>query len=160
MRKRALPVVLMYTCVILAMNQSGMIFWSDEETNIFFSLGEAVPEPEAPVLLVFFSLDCHVCWDDLFEMRYFIERNRIPVTLVGVTKDSPVAVDAFLRKYSFFHPVVCDQRKELYRRFKVSLEPYKVIFDNGRVLYQDDDYAEFSERLEKAKECLRDMTWR
>lgn len=128
-----------------------------EENRVFFSLAEAVKQPERPLLLVFFSLDCHVCWEDLFEMKYFVEKYSIPIELVGIARDDPAELEAFLDKYSFSYPVVCDRRKEIYRRFKVKLEPFKVILKNGTILYEDNGYEDFLARRERIKKCLLEI---
>jgi hypothetical protein len=124
------------------------------ETGIYSSLEEAVANPEQPVLLVFFSLSCHVCWDELFEMKEFIEKYSIPVGIVGIARETPEELRAFVARYSFGHPVVCDRRKELYRRFKVKLEPYRVILEKNRVIYEDDCDLDFFTRRERTKQCL------
>lgn len=88
-------------------------------------------------MLVFFSVDCYVCWEDLFEMKFFVEKNRLPVRVVGITKDPAKDVVSFLMKYSFSSPVVCDRKKELFRKFKVDLEPFIIIVLNGEILYME-----------------------
>jgi len=128
--------------------------WEKSQAGIFSSLDEAVADPERPVLLVFFSLACHVCWDELFEMKEFIDKFSIPVEIIGISLDLPEELRAFVARYSFGHPVVCGRKKELYRRFKVKLEPCRVILERNRVIYQDDYDLDFLARREKAKQCL------
>jgi peroxiredoxin len=135
----------------------GGALFGGEKDRIYFSLSEAVKRPDGPLLLVFFSLDCHVCWEDLIEMKYFIEKNSVPIEFIGISKDAPAELEEFLDKYSFSYPLVCDRRKELYRRFKVKLEPVIVILKNGTVLYQDNVYEDFSVRREKVKRCLLEI---
>jgi len=135
----------------------GGVLFGQQKNRIFFSLAEAVTQPERPLLLVFFSLDCHVCWEDLMEMKYFIEKNLVPIDLIGISKDAPTELEAFLDKYSFFYPVVCDKRKELYRRFKVKLEPFIIILENNTILYEDNAYQDFFVRREKVKRCLLEI---
>jgi peroxiredoxin len=135
----------------------GGAFFGGQRNRVFFSLAEAVTQPERPLLLVFFSLDCHVCWEDLIEMKYFIEKNDLPVELIGISSDAPPELEDFLDKYSFPYPVVCDKRKELHRRFKVKLEPFKIIIKNDAILYADDAYQDFFARREKVKRCLLEI---
>jgi peroxiredoxin len=132
-------------------------FFGGQENRVFFSLAEAVTQPERPLLLVFFSLDCHVCWEDLIEMKYFIEKNNLPVELIGISSDAPPELETFLDKYSFPYAVVCDKRKELHRRFRVKLEPFKIIIKNDAILYADDAYQDFFARREKVKKCLLEI---
>jgi peroxiredoxin len=129
---------------------------ADPERNvrIVSSLSEAVRRPDGPLLLVFFSLECPVCWAELFEMKYFVEKNGIPIEFVGVCQESREDLEPFLAKYSFFYPVVSDRKKELYRRFRVRLEPHCVILKNGRVILDDDTAEDFLLRKEKIVRCL------
>lgn len=152
MRMKALCGVFLFMSFCCAL--CGSVFFAGGKERIHFSLDEAVKRPDGPLLLVFFSLECHVCWEDLIEMRYFIEKNGIPIELIGISNGTPAELEEFLDKYSFSYPVVCDRRKELYRRFKVKLEPVIVILKNDAVLYQDDIYEDFSTRKEKVKKCL------
>jgi peroxiredoxin len=128
-----------------------------EDLRIVSSLAEAAPHPQRPIVLVFFSLECHVCWEELFEMRYFIQKNSIPIDLIGVTTDKREELEPFLRKYSFFHPVVSDRQRELYRRFQVRLEPATVIIRNERILYEDGPVEDYFARREKARKCLLEI---
>jgi len=133
-----------------------------EETGIkiFSSFSDAVPESKGAILLVFFSTDCYTCWNDLLEMKYFIEKNNLPVKIVGISKDSKKELEPFLEKHSFYYPVICDRKRELYKKFKVDLEPFKIVLFNGEVLYKDNYYEKFSLREEKAKKCLLKVTSR
>lgn len=128
--------------------------------KIVGTLSEAVPRPERPLLLLFFSLNCHVCWEELFEMRHFIENSHIRVDLVGISCDPVEELRPFLKKYAFFYPVVSDRARVLYRRFRVRLEPFRVILDGERILYLDDMTVDFYARRDQAKRCLLEMTSR
>lgn len=132
----------------------------ESEIKIFSSLEEAGLNPAEPLLLVFFSIDCHVCFEDLFEMKYFIEKNRLSLQLVGVTRDLPEEVEAFLSKYSFFYPVICDRKKALYRQHKVDLEPFKVVLAQGRMVWKDDYYKDLLLRREELQRWLLKMNFR
>jgi hypothetical protein len=138
----------------------GQVMPEGGEVVIFGTLEEAVPQPDRPLLLVFFSLGCHVCWEELFEMKHFIENNAIPIDLVGVSCESEEELRPFLSKYAFFFPVVSDRAKALYRRFGVRLEPVRVILDGERVVYKDDTAEDFFVRRERAQRCLLEMTSR
>lgn len=128
--------------------------------KIFATLSEAAPRPARPLLLIFFSLDCHVCWGELFEMKHFIENNDLPVDLIGITCEPEEELRPFLGKFSFFSPVVADRTKVLYRRFRVWLEPDRVILDGERVLYRDDRSKDFLVRRDQAKRCLLEIACR
>ena len=145
--------ILMSYCCALC----GNVVFGGEKGRIHFSLAEAVKQPDAPLLLVFFSLDCHVCWEDLIELGYFVEKNSIPIEFIGITKSPLAELEEFLDKYSLNCPVVCDRRKELYRRFKVKLEPEVVILKNDAIVYQDNGYEDFLARREKVKKCLLEI---
>jgi peroxiredoxin len=138
----------------------GQIWPKGGEVEIFGTLNEAAPRPDRPLLLVFFSLGCHVCWEELFEMKHFIENGAIPVDLIGISCEPEEELRPFLSKYAFFHPVVSDRAKALYRRFGVRLEPVRVILDGDKVIYKDDTAEDFFVRREKAKRCLLEMASR
>lgn len=125
-----------------------------ENVNLFSSLDEAVAEEGVPVLLVFFAIDCSVCWEDLFEMKYFIQTHDLKVRIAGVSTDPVRELRMFLEKYAFFEPVVSDRGGKLRREFGVDLEPFKIILKDRRIIYRDDAYEDFETRRKKAKECL------
>jgi peroxiredoxin len=158
MRNKALSIVLLLGCL---MSLPGAATVTKEETvKIFGSLEEAVPRPVRPLLLVFFSLECHLCWDELFEMRYFLEKNSIPVDLVGISREPEEELRPFLSKYAFFYPVVSDRGKTLFRKFRVRLEPFCVILNQGSVLYEDDTTQDFFVRRDEVKRCLVEIASR
>jgi len=125
--------------------------------KIYFSLEEVLPKDGEPVLLVFFSTQCPACRDELAEMTYFIEKNRLGVHLVGVTCDPREEVELFLDKDSLSRPVVLDVRKKIHRKFGVDLIPYKVILKDRAVVYRDNYYQAFFERRKEAERCLLDI---
>jgi peroxiredoxin len=158
MRNKALSIVLLLGCL---MSLPGAATVTKEETvKIFSSLEEAVPRPARPLLLVFFSLECHLCWDELFEMRYFLEKNSIPVDLVGISREPEEELRPFLSKYAFSYPVVSDRGKTLFRKFRVRLEPFCVILNQGSVLYEDDTSQDFFVRRDEVKRCLVEIASR
>ncbi|MBN2408482.1 MAG: redoxin domain-containing protein [Candidatus Aminicenantes bacterium] len=138
----------------------GPVIPRSDGVKIFGALSEAVPQPDRPLLLLFFSLACHVCWEELFEMRHFIENNDIPVGLIGVSSEPEEELKPFLRKFAFFHPVVSDRGRALYRRFGVRLEPFRVVLDGDRVLYLDDAAEDFFVRRDRVKRCLLEIASR
>ena len=131
-----------------------------EAVRIFGSMEEAAPSPARPVLLVFFSLACHVCWEELFEMRHFLEQNSIPVDLVGVCREPQEELVEFLSKYKFYCPVVCDRERALFKRFKVRLEPYCAILHQGAVIYEDDRSLDLFARRNEVKRWLVEIASR
>ncbi len=157
MRKNAVLIVLAFVIIIPSGPAAAGPAGGAEDPRIVSSLAEAAPDPLRPIVLVFFSLDCHVCWEELFEMRYFVQKHSIPIDLIGVTMDKREELEPFLRKYSFFHPVVSDRQRELYRRFQVRLEPATVIIENGCILYQDGPVEDYFARREKARKCLLEI---
>ncbi|MBP1768150.1 MAG: AhpC/TSA family [Candidatus Aminicenantes bacterium] len=132
----------------------------EKTVRVFRTLEEAAGRPERPLLLVFFSLECHVCWDELFEMRHFLEKNCIPVDMVGVSSDREEDLTPFLAKYGFFHPVVSDREKTLFRRFKVRQEPFRVVLDRETVVFLDDSSQDFFARRDNVKQCLLEIASR
>jgi peroxiredoxin len=158
MKKRAAIVVLFVGCLLVL--RGTFLLAEDEMVKIFGSLEEAMPRPERPVLLVFFSLECHRCWDELFEMRYFLEKNDIPVDIVGIAREPEEELRPFLAKYAFSYPVVSDRRKALFKTFQVRLEPFCVILNRGSVLYEDNTGLDFFVRRDEVKRCLLELASR
>ncbi|MGQ9472392.1 MAG: peroxiredoxin family protein [Candidatus Aminicenantales bacterium] len=120
-----------------------------------FSLEEAALNPALPVLLVFFNVSCHVCWDELFTWRDFIQTRGIKVELVGVTREPEEAVAAFMRKYFVSIPVVIDRRGHLFRKHQVRLEPFCLLVKKEKIIYKDNLMEPLARRREKLERCLR-----
>jgi hypothetical protein len=125
------------------------------EVRICSSLGDAVPPGSGPVLLVFFSIECPVCYDDLFEARYLVDKGRWPVDVVGVSLALRDDLQAFLEKHAWTSPVVLDRRKVLFRKFKVDAVPYKVLLLGTEAVYRDDPYLGPEARREELIRCLK-----
>lgn len=124
----------------------------------FYSAYEEVPlEAGMPILLVFFSTGCATCWDDLFEMRHFIEKNGLTAEIIGVTSERRPDVEAFVEKYAWGRPVIVDKERKLFQRHKVGLLPCKILLVDGRTVFQDDYYLDFWARREEMKRRLLDL---
>ncbi|NPV82703.1 MAG: redoxin domain-containing protein [Candidatus Aminicenantes bacterium] len=145
-----------------------IIFWpevllpsADLQTRgpaIFSSLEEVTGYREGPLVLVFISLTCHVCWEELFEMKDFVDGMALPVTLVGVSAENRERLVQFIRRYSFSYPVIEDRNKTLFRRFRVRLEPFVVILDSsGEVFHLDDPALDFETRRELNKKKILEV---
>jgi hypothetical protein len=124
------------------------------EVRICASLEEAAPAGSGPVLLVFFSTDCPVCYDDLFESRYLVDHEGFAVAVVGVFSGLREDLRVFLEKYGWGLPVVLDRRKVLFRKFKVDAVPYKALLLGTEAAYRDDPRRDFAGRREELKRCL------
>lgn len=124
------------------------------EVRICSSLEEAAPAGSGPVLLVFFSIECAVCYEELFEARYLIDRGRWPVAVVGVSLALRDDLEAFLEKHAWTQPVVLDRRKVLFRRFQVHAVPFKVLMLGKDAVYRDDPYLGPDARREELVKCL------
>ncbi len=160
MRKYGLPVVFLMVGLLFSLKERVMTAQAGRATierpspRVVSSLSQAVSDPQGALVLVFFSLECPVCWEELFEVRDFVFNYSIPIDLVGVTLDQPEVLEPFLRKFGFLEPVVSDRQRELYRRFRVGAEPWVVIIENDLVLYRDRPTDDQSARREKARQCL------
>ena len=130
------------------------------ETRICASLGEASRGSPGPVLLVFFSTDCSICYDDLFESRYLIDKGRWPVSVVGVFSGLRDDLRAFLEKYAWTLPVVLDRRKVLFKKYKVDAVPFKALLLGTEAVYRDDAYVDPAGRWEELKRCLTRLIYR
>jgi hypothetical protein len=124
------------------------------DVRICASLDEAAPPGSGPVLLVFFSIECPVCYEELFEARYFIDKGRWPVAVVGVSIALRDDLQAFLEKHAWTSPVVLDRRKTLFRKFKVEAVPFKVLWLGTEAVYRDDPYLGPDARREELTKCL------
>jgi len=124
------------------------------EVRICGGLDEAAPPGTGPLLLVFFSLDCHVCSDELIEARYLVEKGRWPVTVVGVTSGPREPLREFLEKHAWELPVVLDARKALHKRFQAGPAPGMALVVAGEVVHRNDPYLGFEERRKELERCL------
>jgi hypothetical protein len=124
------------------------------EVRICAGLDEAAPPGTGPVLLVFFSTDCSVCYDDLFEARYLVDKGRWPVAVVGVAAGPREELGRFLEKHAWTLPVVLDRRKALARRFRVDAVPFKALLLGSETIYRDDPYIGLEDRRKELKRCL------
>lgn len=124
------------------------------EVRICAGLDEAAPPGSGPALLVFFSTECHVCYDDLFEARHLVEKGRWPVTVIGVSPGPREALQEFLEKHAWTLPVVLDSRKALFKRFKAGAAPFKVMIVGSEIAYRDDPYLGLEERRKELERCL------
>ncbi len=124
------------------------------DVRICASLDEAAPPGTGPVLLVFFSIECPVCYQELFEARYLVDRGRWPVAVIGVSLALHDDLQAFLEKYAWTSPVVLDRRKALFRKFKVDAVPYKALLVGTEAVYRDDPYLGSDARREELTKCL------
>ena len=139
-----------FALMALKENFSGL----DLQKNYFFSLREAPIDLERPFLLIFFNVSCPVCWDELFVWRDFVETRQIPVQLVGVTRDREEAVSHFLRKYALKIPVVIDRQSQLFRLYRVRLEPFLLLGRGQEIIYKDNLMEPVTRRREKLEQCL------
>ena len=124
------------------------------EVRICAGLDEAAPPGAGPVLLVFFSTDCSVCTDDLFEARYLVDKGRWPVAVIGVAAGPREELARFLEKHAWTLPVVLDRRKALARRFRVDAVPFKALLLGSETIYRDDPYIGLEDRRKELKRCL------
>lgn len=124
------------------------------EVRICSTLDEAAPPGSGHVLLVFFATECPVCYDDLFESRYLIDKGGWPVAVVGVTIGLRDDLQVFLEKHAWTAPVVLDRRKALFRRFRVDAVPYKVLAIGSEAVYRDDPYHGPETRRQELVKCL------
>ena len=132
----------------------GNFFYFNFQKNYFFSLQEAPVDLERPFLLIFFNVSCPVCWDELFVWRDFVETRQIPVQLVGVTRDPEEAVSHFLRKYRLKIPIIIDRQSQLFRLYRVRLEPFLLLGRGQEIIYKDNLMEPVTRRREKLEQCL------
>jgi peroxiredoxin len=159
-RKIAAAFVISNVALLIICESSPAARAIHEEVRIFSSLEEASRGTRGPLVLVFFSLDCPACWEELFEVRYVVLKNSIPIDIIGISADTRDELEPFLDKHAFFMPVVSDPRRELFRRFCVRLEPVVVVLESGRILYQDSTADNLDSRREKLRQCLLEIASR
>lgn len=124
------------------------------EARICSSLGEAAPPGSGPVLLVFFSVECPVCYEELFEARYIVDKGRWPVAVVGVTIALRDDLETFLDKHAWTAPVVLDRRRVLFRAYAVDAVPFRVLLLGTEAVYRDDPYLGPEARRMELIRCL------
>ena len=149
------------------MRSLGVLFWwmavaalagsaSSGDVSLYLSLDEILP-PDKPALLVFFSTTCVSCYDELFEMRYFVEAHGLPIEVIGVTGSPREEVAAFLGKYAYHRPVVLDAKARIRRAFRVDVVPLSLVVRGGRVVCRAKIYQEPQRRREEIKRCLLEI---
>lgn len=121
------------------------------------SIEEVLPPGAGPALLVFFSVECQPCFDDLLEMIVHVERENLPVRVIGISDDPADELEAFAVKYSVRCPFVRDKKNRLRRRFGADSFPFKVVISKDEVVYRDDTRLEYKERRRMAEKCLADV---
>ena len=131
--------------------------WGGDRRYVLHSLDEALPANGRPVLLVFFSTGCTLCFDDLLEMTLFVRRHGLDLAVVGVSGDTEAEIDKFIEKHSLSCLVVRDERWRIRRRFRVDLLPFKLVLAGGKEVYRDDDYLPLGERSRRAQRCLIEL---
>jgi len=124
--------------------------------SLHLSLDEVLPR-DGPALVVFFSTTCGSCYEELFEMRYFIEAHGLPVEVIGVSGGPREDVAAFLAKFDYHRPVVLDAKGRLRRAFHVDSVPLSLVIRGGRVVCRPDVYQEPHRRREEMKRCLLEI---
>ena len=124
------------------------------EVRICSSLDEAATSGSGPMLLVFFSIECPVCYEELFESRYLIDKGGWPVAVVGVSLALRDDLETFLNKYAWTSPVVLDRRKVLFRKFKVDAVPFRILLLGKEEVYRDDPYLGPEARRKRLTKCL------
>lgn len=124
------------------------------EVRICADLAEAAPPGTGPVLLVFFSVECPVCYEELLEARYLLDQGGWPVTIVGVSIALREDLEAFLAKHAWTAPVVLDRRRTLFRKFAVDAVPSKVLLVGKEAVYRDDPYLGPEARRKELLRCL------
>ncbi|MGB9764754.1 MAG: peroxiredoxin family protein [Candidatus Saccharicenans sp.] len=147
-----------FSAQALTFDQTALNSIQKVPVKIYSSLEEITRGSGQSVLLVFFSLSCQVCWDELFEMKEFIEKFSLPVIIIGVSADEREELQAFASRYSFPYPILQDKDKKLYRQFRVRLEPYRVVLYNQQPVYADDYRLDYQTRRDKAKQCLLNLS--
>jgi peroxiredoxin len=125
-----------------------------ENPEVYSSLSEIPAEKKSLTLLVFFSVACPSCWEDLVELVYFVEKNGLSVQVVGVTSSPEEELEEFMIKYSIGCPVVRDARRALYREHGIDCEPWNVILKDGAVVQKDNPYQDYQSRRKEVERCL------
>lgn len=124
------------------------------QKSYFHSLQDASVDLERPFLLIFFNVSCHICWDELFVWKEFVETRQIPVQLVGVTRDPEEAVSHFLKKYSLTFPIIVDRQGRVFRLYRVRSEPFLILGRGQEIIYKDNLMEPMAKRREKLERCL------
>jgi len=124
------------------------------DVRICRTLEEAVPAKTGAVLLVFFSTDCPVCYDGLFESRFTVDKGGWPVAVVGVYAGPAAELRSFLEKYAWTLPVVLDRQRLLARKYHVDMVPDRVLVVAGELCYRDDQRVDPNRRRKELERCL------
>jgi hypothetical protein len=124
------------------------------EVRICSTFEDAAPPGTGAVLLVFFSIECPVCYEELFEARYLVDKGGWPITVIGVSIALREDLEAFLAKHSWTAPVILDRRRALFRKYDVDAVPFKILLRGTEEVYRDDPYLGPEARREELIRCL------
>ncbi|HVP89744.1 MAG TPA: redoxin domain-containing protein [Terriglobales bacterium] len=142
--------------ILLAVSVAGTASWpAGIEVRLCRTLEEAAPPGAGAALLVFFSTECPVCYDGLFESRRLVEKGGWPVRVVGVASGPADSVRSFLEKFGWTQPVVHDRRRSLARRFRVDFVPDWVLLVGGEPVCRSDPRAGPVRGMEGLAACLK-----
>ncbi len=127
---------------------------------VLSSLAEARKDGRGLAVVVFFSVDCAACFEELFELRGMIEKLAGPMELIGVTRGDRAGLEEFMDRYRVDIPLVLDKRKELFKKYKVTFVPYKLILAGDDVIYRDDGLVRREVQYEELRKCLTSVSSR
>lgn len=138
--------------VLCSMELFSGVTW--KRPPVLAGLGEARHDGRGLAVVVFFSVDCAACFEELFELRGMIEKLTVPIELIGVSRGDRAGLEEFMDRYRVDIPLVLDKRKELFKKYKVTFVPYKLILAGDDVIYRDDGLARREVQYEELRKCL------
>ncbi len=153
MRKMLLPFVTLFILSSTGFFPGGG--W--RRPPILSSLAEARKDGHGLAVVVFFSVDCQVCFEDLFDVRRLIDGAAGPVELIGVTRGDRAGLEEFMDRYRIDIPLVLDRRNESFKKFGVRGTPCKLVLAGDEVIYRDDGLARREVQYEELRKCLNSV---
>lgn len=114
-------------------------------------------DSEKPILLIFFSMDCSVCFKQLLTANLHFDKFSNKIDIYGITRDDPESLKQFRVKYNIKFPLVYDKFAKFHKKFKINNVPMRVLIKEKKIIYKDDPNINFSDRDSEFNKMIKEL---